>query len=93
MSNPNDDIYLLTISHNTPGGDGNMYMCEYVTGNAHPDDRDDYKFDMSMDIKDAKVFYSRQDAWNFREDVERAQTWQITPMSALKVFTRKLKSK
>ena len=90
---PNDNIYLLTISHNTPGGDGNLYMCNYIEGRVDPGERDDYKFDMSMNIKDAKVFYSRQDAWNFREDVGRAQTWQITPMSALKVFTKKLANK
>lgn len=90
---PSDTIYLLTISNNTPGGDGNCYMCDYITGRVDEGERDDYKFDMSMNIKDAKVFYSKQDAWNFREDVDRADTWQITPMSALKVFTRKLKSK
>ncbi len=90
---PSDTIYVLTISHNTPGGDGNIYMCNYKTGDVEDGERDDYKFDMSMNIKDAKVFYSKQDAWNFREDVGRAQTWQITPMSALKVFTRKLANK
>jgi hypothetical protein len=90
---PNDNFYLLTISNNTPGGDGNIYMCDYIPGRVDEGDRDDYKFDMSMDIKDAKVFYSRQDAWNFREDVGRGHTWQITPMSAKAIFERKLKSK
>ena len=84
---PNDNIYLLTISNNTPGGDGNIYMC-----NPQTKFNGEEKFDMSMSIKDAKIFYSRQDAWNFREDVDRRE-WQITPMSALKVFTRKLQSK
>ena len=93
---PNDNIYLLTITNNAPGGDGNMYMTEYIKGrivDADPGERDDYKFDMSMSIRDAKVFYSYSDAWNFREDVDREYTWQITPMSAKAVFERKLKAK
>ena len=85
MSVPSDTIYLLTISS---GGrttdDGNLYITNPNT--------DHDEFDLSMSIKDAKVFYSRQDAWNFREDIDRRE-WQITPMSALNVFKRKLKSK
>jgi len=88
MSNPNDNIYLLTITNNAPGGDGNLYMC-----NPQTKFNGEYNFDMSMSLRDAKVFYSYSDAWNFREDVDREYTWQITPMSALKVFTRKLQSK
>ncbi len=91
--NASDAIYFLTLTNNTPGGDGNLYMCDYIQGRVDEGDRDDYQFDMSMSIKDAKVFYSKQDAWNFREDVGRAQTWQITPMSAKAVFERKLKAK
>ena len=86
----NDTIYLLSLTCNTAEGTS-IYMCNYVQGNVDPGERDDYKFDMSQDIRHAKVFYSRQDAWNFREDVDRRE-WQIMPISAKKLFTKKLKA-
>ena len=86
MTVPNDIIYLLSLSSNA-SEDGNIYMC-----NPQTKFNGEEKFDMSMSIKDAKIFYSRQDAWNFREDVDRRE-WQITPMSAKAVFERKLKAK
>ena len=80
---PNDTIYLLSMSDNR-GGDGNMYV------NCHA--REDGSLaHISMSILNAKVFYSKQDAWNYREDIHMNH-WQITPISAKKLFERKLKS-
>lgn len=46
----------------------------------------------AIDICDAKVFYSKQEAWNYRED-NISSAWQITPISAKTLFTKKLKTR
>ena len=83
MTIPSDTIYLLSISDHR-GEDGNMYI-----GNNHRDDEAMSHVDLS--ILGAKVFYSKQDAWNYRED-NHMQHWQITPISAKKLFTKKLQT-
>lgn len=81
---PSDTIYLLSATYNDPKGDGNMYVqAGYPIGVA------------AINICEAKVFYTKQDAWNFREDYYGGggASWQITPISAKKLFTKKLASK
>ena len=88
MSTPNDNIYVLSATYSTPGADGNMYMSERYEF----DVTDNIADTVTTNIENAKVFYSRQDAWNYREDAPSAG-WQITPISAKVLFTKKLKSK
>jgi len=84
MTVPSDNIYLLSISDQR-GDDGNMYINNHT--------RDDGSLaHISRSILDAKVFYDKRDAWNYREDLHMGH-WQITPVSAKKLFTKKLKSK
>ena len=89
MSIPNDIIYVLSATYNGPnaGDDGNMYLGEryeqQILGNTDT---------IAMSIENAKVFYSKQEAWNYREDAP-SSGWQITPISAKVLFTKKLKSK
>ena len=47
---------------------------------------------ITKNLTKATVFYSKQEAWNWRED-SASQGWQITPISAKKLFTEKLKGK
>lgn len=83
MTVPSDNIYLLSISDNR-GEDGNMYL-----NNCNRDDKT--LSHITYSILDAKVFYSKKDAWNYREDIHMGH-WQITPISAKKLFTKKLKA-
>ena len=82
MTIPNDTIYVLSMSN---GVSGELFIS--VSG----DYIDMLDRKITRNINEAKVFYSRQDAWNYKED-EPTSGWQITPYSAKKLFTRKLKS-
>ena len=84
---PSDTIYVLSATYHSGDGDGSMYLKgEYdaFSSTTHANE-------VANDITEAKVFYSRQDAWNYREDAP-SNGWQITPYSAKKLFTKKLKS-
>lgn len=47
---------------------------------------------VTKNLTEARVFCRKQEAWNWRED-SASQGWQITPISAKKLFTEKLKGK
>ena len=81
MTVPSDNIWLISITDQR-GDDGSLYLnCAPRMGSslAH----------VSTSILNAKVFYSKKDAWNYREDVHMGH-WQLTPISAKKLFTKKL---
>jgi hypothetical protein len=85
MTVPSDTIYVLSATYHSGDGDGSMYLRgEYALGGNSVNE-------VATEITEAKVFYSRQDAWNYREDAP-SNGWQITPISAKKLFTKKLKS-
>ena len=90
MSIPNDTIYVLSATYNSPDGDGGGNM--YMSARYEFDVTDNIADTVAMNIENAKVFYSRQEAWNYREDAPSAG-WQITPISAKTLFEKKLKSK
>ncbi len=83
MNTPNDTIYVLSMSGG--GNSGELFIC------AGGDYADNLDKKITRNLLEAKVFYSRQDAWNYKED-EPTSGWQITPYSAKKLFTKKLKS-
>ncbi len=85
----NDTIYVLSATYNSPevaSAGGSMYLKGRNTIKAARLD------EICMELTEAKVFYSRQEAWNWREDAA-SSGWQITPISAKKLFTEKLKGK
>lgn len=86
MKTPNDTIYVLSATYASNLGDGSMYISERYNG-PHIGECDT----IATRIEDAKVFYSRQDAWNYREDAP-SSGWQITAISAKTLFTKKLKN-
>ena len=75
----NDTLYLLSVNYQTQSA-------AYITDPRFPDDL----FDLSMSLNDAKVFDSREAAWGHREDIDRAETWDITPISAKELFKQRL---
>jgi len=87
---PSDTIYVLSFTYSDGYGDGSMYLSgRYEPSNGELNAISDT---IATDLVDAKVFYSKQEAWNYREDAS-SNGWQITPISAKKLFTKKLKSK
>jgi hypothetical protein len=80
---PNDKIYLLSMS-------GDVHGEFFIRAGSNYLDMLDKK--ITKNITEAKVFYSRQDAWVHKQD-EPTSGWQITPYSAKKLFEKKLKSK
>ena len=83
----NDTIYVLSATYHSGDGDGSMYI-RGSRLNAHGAEVNT----IANDITEAKVFYSKQAAWNYREDAP-SNGWQITPISAKKLFTKKLSGK
>lgn len=84
----NDTIYVLSATHNKGRETGSMYLKE-------PGPRLSVGLGTNLDeicteLTKAKVFYSRQDAWNALESAA-SSGWQITPISAKRLFTEKLK--
>ena len=75
----NDTLYLLSVNYQTQSA-------SYITDPGHHGGL----FDLSMSIKDAKVFDSREAAWNHRGNIDRAETWDITPISAKDLFKQRL---
>ena len=80
-----DTVYILSATYNSVDGDGSMYLKGEFTGPGTANVNE-----IAIDITDAKVFYSEQEAWDYRENAP-SSGWQITPISAKKLFTKKLK--
>ena len=82
-----DTVYVLSATYNHPNKSGSMYLKGHDTMSLIN------KLDeICTELTEAKVFYSRQEAWNWREDAA-SSGWQITPISAKRLFTDKLKGK
>lgn len=90
MNTPSDTIYVLSATCRNGDGDGSMYI--RGTHEFGDDKLNTITVTVAVNIENAKVFYSRQEAWNYREDIP-SNAWQITPISAKTLFTKKLKSK
>ena len=75
----NKILYILSVNYQTQSA-------SYITEPRHHGGL----FDLSMSIKDARVFDNKQDAWDWREIIDRAETWDITPISAKDLFKQRL---
>ena len=80
-----DTVYVLSATYHSGDGDGSMYLNGRERRSTGIGENDT----IATDLTDAKVFYSEEEAWDYREGAP-SNGWQITPISSKRLFKDKL---
>ena len=88
MKEVSEMVYVLSATYHSADGDGSMYLGPRYEGSSN----DEVDVDTIASLSDCLVFYTEQEAWEYRES-SPSNGWQITPLPAKRVFLKRLKGR